>query len=235
MSRFRAALAWLCGGHAVVAGCCWLLLQIPEANAWMLAASLAVAVAAVWVAGVVEMTGVLALGISGPMSAALKTSIRRAGLIVFPLAVFAGAWFPAGAAAEWFARNAGQIDAWIIVKIGWTRTAWIHGGLAWAFAFVRYGIGTSLAVALLGALAADGLRGFASRWVQSGFAWKRLLTISLALLAGIWLPWQLAYWRPASLPPTWVQPAFAASKLFAWYVAGNLAWAVVLRTAPRRP
>ena len=152
-----------------------------------------------------------------------------------PLALFAAVWRLTGEAASWHARGSGQIDAAIIAQTGWTRTARLQESLAWLLAFVRYGVGASLAAALLGALATEGQRGLASRWIPRGLAWKPLVVTSLALLAGIWLPWQAVYWRPASLPPTWLQPAFAALKLLALYVVGNLAWAVVLRTASRRP
>lgn len=235
MTRFRATLAWLCAGHAVLGGLYWLLLRIPESNAWMLAASLLVVFAAAWLAGVVEMTAFLALRERDPMSAALKISARRAWLVVLPLAAFAAFWWLTAAAADWHARHASQIDAWIIASTGSTRTAWLHAGFAWAIAFLRYGVGTALAAALLGALASHGFRGLVSGWIPRGLMWKPLLVTSAALLIGIWLPWHAVYWRPASLPPTWAQPAFAAVKLLLLYVAGNLAWAVVLRTASRQP
>ena len=234
MARVLAVLAWLCAGHAVLGGLYWLLLNIPESNAWMLAASLAAVIAAAWVAGLVEMTAMLALGGDGPPTSAARRAAGRAWLIAFPLVVFAAIWWVTGWAADWHTRYAGQIDAWLIAKTGWTRTAWLHSGLTWFLAFVRYGAGTSLALALLAALAAAGPGGMASRWPARGLAWRRLIVISLALLAGLWLPWQAVYWRPAVLPSTWVQPAFAAARLLVLYVIGNLAWAVALRTAARQ-
>lgn len=234
-TRMLAALAWLCVGHAVLAGLYWLLLQTPESNAWMLGASLALVLAAVWLTGIVEMTALLTVGAGGSLRASAQASIRRAWLVVLPLALFAAIWAVTGAAANWHARGSGQIDAWIIAKTGWTRTARLQESLAWLLAFVRYGVGASLAAALLGALATEGQRGLASRWIPRGLAWKPLVVTSLALFVGIWLPWQAVYWRPASLPATWVQPAFAALKLLALYVVGNLAWAVVLWKASRHP
>jgi hypothetical protein len=234
-ARILTTVVWLCAGHAVLAGLYWLLLQTPESNVWMLGASLAVVLAAAWLTGIVEMTALLTAGSGGSVRSSAGASIRRAWLVVLPLGLFAAVWWLAGTAADAHARHSGQIDAWIIAKTGWTRTARLHEGLAWLLAFVRYGVGTSLAVALTGALATGGPRGLASRWIAGGLAWKPLAVTSLALLAGIWFPWQAVYWRPASLPPTWVQPAFAALKLLALYVVGNLAWAVVLRTASRQP
>jgi hypothetical protein len=234
MTRYRRALAWFCVGHVVLAGLYWLLLQIPESNIWMLAASAVTALAAVWVSGVVELTGVRILAATEPLPAAARIACVRAGLVVLPLAVFAVMWWLSGAAADRHARHSGQLDAWMIANTGWTRTAWLHEGLSWLIAFVRYGVGVSLAATLLSALASAGISGVASRWILKALRWKPLLATTLALLAGIWLPWHVAYWRPDALPPTWVQPAFAGLKLALLFVVGNLAWAIVLRTAARQ-
>jgi hypothetical protein len=235
MIRMRATLAWLCAGHALAGGLYWLLLQVPESNAWMLAASALTVFAVLVLLGVVETTAVLGLTTVEPMGAALKTALRRWWLMIFPLVVFGCIWLITGDVQRWLTRDASQIDAWIIARTGWTRTAGLHTGLAWLVAFVRYGIGASLAVSLLAALASRGLRGLASDWVRTGFGWKRILTVSAAQLIGLWLPWQAVYWRPASLPPTWVQPAFAAVKLTVLFVVANLAWALILRSARRVP
>jgi hypothetical protein len=234
MSRTRAIVAWLSAGHLLVAGLYWLLLQVPESNVWMLASSAAIVVATLLLGGIIESTAILAWTSSEPMSAALKTAVRRGWLVVLPLAVFACVWWMTGTAQDWLARHAGQIDAWIIAAFGWTKTAGLHTAMARVIACARYGIGTSLAVALLAALARQGPRGATSSWPLRGLAWKPLAIVSAVLFVGVWAPWQAAYWRPASLPPTWVQPAFAAVKLFAIYIVGNLAWAVVLRTASRQ-
>jgi hypothetical protein len=34
-------------------------------------------------------------------------------------------------------RHAGQIDAWIIAKLGWTTTVGLHTAIAWVVVFVR--------------------------------------------------------------------------------------------------
>jgi len=234
MTRTGAIVAWLVAGHLLVGGLYWLLLQVPESNAWMLASSLFIVLAALVMTGVVEETAILASASNEPMGMALQTALRRAWLVVLPLAVFGCVWWLTGTAQDWLTRHAGEIDAWIIAKIGWTKTSGLHTSLAWVIAFVRYGIGTSMALALLASVARQGLRGVTSPWSRRGLAWKPLAIIAMVLFVGVWLPWQAVYWRPASLPPTWVQPAFAAVKLGVIYLVGNLAWAVVLRTASRR-
>lgn len=231
--RFRTVLAWLVVGHAVVGGLYWLLLQVPESNAWMLLASALVVLAAVFLFGVIESVAALGLTSDTPMKTAVRLGLRRAWLVIFPVAVAGCIWLVTGSASEWLTGNAGRIDAWLIAKTGWTRTSGLHSALDWVVTFVRYGVGASLGAALLAALVSRGLPGLGSDWWRKGLSWKRLVAVSLALLAGFWLPWQAVYWRPASLPSTWIEPAFAAVKLGVLYAVANVAWALVLRRAAR--
>lgn len=233
MTRYRGTLAWLCIGHAVLAGLYWLLLQIPESNAWMLAASGFVILAAVWLTGVIEMTASLALAADAPLRSAFRTVLCRAWMVVFPLALFAAIWWATGEAAAWHARYSGQIDAEIIARTGWTRTSWLHTAVGWLLAFLRWAAGVSLAAALTVALANEGMAGLRPRWMRHALRWKALLATAAAITLGVWLPWQVAYWRPEALPPTWVQPAFAAVKLAVMFVLAQVAWAAILRTAAR--
>ena len=234
ITRLGAVSGWLFAGHAAVGVLCWGLLQIPESNAWMLAASLLVVLAAVWLGGVVEMTALLALGSDGPMRGALAPALRRAWLIVFPLGLVAAVWWATGEAAAWHARHAGQIDAEIIARTGWTRSGWLHTGAGWVIVLARWVAGLALAAALAAALATGGLTGLRPQWVRRGLRPRTLAVTGAAVAAGVWGPWQAAYWRPASLPPNWTQPAFAAVKLVVLFAVAQLAWAVVLRTAARR-
>jgi hypothetical protein len=224
---------WLAAGHALLGLLYWLLLQIPESNAWMLASSLLVVLAAVWLAGVVEMTALLAFAVDGPMRGAVAPALRRAWLIVLPCALFAAIWWLTGAAAGWHGRYAGQVDAAIIARTGWTGTAWLHEAARWLIAAVRWAIGLSLAAALAAALASQGARGLHPRWVGRGLHWRPLAATAAAVAIGFWLPLQAAYWRPASLPPNWMEPAFAAIKLAVLFAISQLAWTTVLRTAAR--
>ncbi len=206
---------------------------VPESIAWMLMASALLVVSAILLLGFVEMAAALGLSAAMPLKETFRLGARRAWLVVLPLAVFACLWLITGDALARLDRNAGRIDAWFVATTGWTGSASVRTAAAWIVAFVRYGIGASLAVALLWALASRGLPGLGTGWARAALSWKRLLAVGLALLAGVWLPWQAVYWRPASRPPTWVQPAFAAIKLLALYVIANAAWAFILRRASR--
>jgi hypothetical protein len=228
-----AVAGWLFAGHALLGLLYWLLLQIPESNVWMLASSVLVLLAAVWLAGAIEMTALLAFAIDGPMRAALSPAVRRAWLIVLPCALFAAIWWLTGAAASWHGRYAGQLDAAIIARTGWTRTTWLHGAADWLIAAVRWVLGVSLAAAFAAALAIGGLRGLHPRWAVRGLRWGPIAVTATAAAIGIWLPLQAAYWRPAFLPPTCAEPAFATVKLTILFAIVQLAWAAVLRTAAR--
>jgi hypothetical protein len=165
---------------------------------------------------------------------AVLLALRRAPFVVVPLAVFALVWWLTGIAGGWLLDHAGQIDAWLIARTGWTRTAGLHIVLKWIVAFVRYGIGLSLAVSLLAALVAHGARAAGRAvWLRRAFGWRQLIVTTVAIVVGIWLPWQAVFWRPASLPPTWLEPAFAAAKLAALFLLFNAAWAVILWTGAR--
>jgi len=234
ITRVTAVAGWLFVGHAVLGWLYWLLLQIPESNAWMLAFSLLVLVVAVWLAGVVEMAALLAFVVDGPARGALAPALRRAWLIVVPFAVFAAVWWLTGEAADWHGRYRGQIDAEIIARTGWTRTAWLHRAADWLVAVVRWVLGTSLATALATALARQGWRGLHPRWLRRGLRWRPIVVIAAAGVIGLWLPWRAAHWRPVFLPPNWMEPAFAAAKLLVLFAVAQLAWAVVLRAAARQ-
>lgn len=234
ITRLTVVAGWLFAGHAVLGLLYWLLLQIPESNAWMLAASLLVALAGAWLAGVVQMTAIRAFAVDGPMRGALGPALRRGWLIVIPIALFAALWWMTAAASAWHVRYSGQVDAAIIARTGWTRTAWLHGAAEWIITAVRWVIAVSLATALTAALAVDGWRGLHPRWVRRGLRTRPLAITAGAIAVGLWLPLAGAYWRPGFLPATWMEPAFAAAKLLVLFASAQLAWAVVLRAAARQ-
>jgi hypothetical protein len=233
--RLFTLVAWLAAGHILIVGLAMWLLQVPESNAWMLALSLVIVMAVILLTGVVEHTAVLAAPGDVAFSAAVGRAVRGAWLIVYPLVVVGAFWWAGDAVQSWLNRHAGELDASLIATFGWTRSSGLHTALAWTVSFLRWGVGISLAVSLMTALAGAGLRAmFGRAWLGRALSWKQLLVVSAALWLGLWLPWQAVYWRPASLPPTWVQPAFAVLKLSVLFLMANAAWAVIVKTAARR-
>jgi hypothetical protein len=103
-------------------------------------------------------------------------------------------------------------------------------------AFVRLGLGTSIALTLYADLIGAGLRAMVTpAWLGRAFGWRQLAVIAGALVVGVLLPSHLAYWRwqPKGVTATWFEPAFAAVKLSLLFLVANLAWAVVLRAVAR--
>jgi hypothetical protein len=232
--RFLSTVVWLAVGHAALGVVFWVFLQVPESNVLMLAASLLLVMAMIVVLGCVEAFGVARAQSEKELLEAAGLAGRRAPLVVLPLAGFAIIFWLTGVAGNWLTVRTGEIDAWIIATTGWTRTAGLHAALGWLLAFVCFGIGISLAVSLFAALVVDGPQAAGrTAWLRRGFGWRQLVVTALAVLVGIWLPWKAVYWRPTSLPPTWVEPAFAAAKLAVLFLVANVAWTVVLWAAAR--
>jgi hypothetical protein len=225
-----AITGWLVIGHAILGGLYWLLLQIPESNVLMLTASALTAAAILVGVGLVSATG-LAWWSSSGFGAAAGTGVRRTAWGIAAVAVAGLFWFATGLITTWHAGHATEFDAWFLASFGWTDVSWFHVTFGWIQWFVRYVFGVGLALALLAAAVLGGARAVVSiRWAARAFHWQTVLITTFAMLVGFYLPWQFVVpWRPASLPPTWVQPAFAAVKLGVVFIVMNAAWAIVLR------
>jgi hypothetical protein len=235
VSKRRITIAaWLLAGHAILGGLYWLLLQIPESNTLMLTTSVLVVVAGLAWLGYVETVGLSGFCTHDTVRSALASGLRRSVWIVPSLVVFVAVWLLASFAGNWWTAHATEVDAWLILRFGWTDAQPLHTTMAWLLWFVRYGVGLSMAVALLAAAVCRGAAGVLEpRWLAQAFHWKTLLITATAVWFGIWLPWHYIEWRPESLPLTWVQPAFAAAKLFVSVTVMHLAWATVLWWAAR--
>jgi hypothetical protein len=224
-----AIVAWLVAGHVILGGLYWALLQTPESNLFMLATSALLVVAMLLGAGIVEGVGLMGWQHPGGVAGLIGGVSRRVFWVVPALAVFAAIWWATGAYLRYFAGHAGEIDAWFIAQTGWVRTAWFHVSVQWIGYFLRFVVGTSLALSLFAAGLAENWAGIARvGWLARACSWRTLAIVGLALLA-MWAgPWQLAYWRPSGLPSTWVQPTFAGAKLVMLFLVVNALWALVL-------
>ena len=236
MKQAAAILAWLVIGHAVLGALYWALLLVPESNVFMLATSLLLVIGIVWWFGLVEGVGLLAWQTDGGVRTRLAPAARRAWLVVFPLVVFGLVWWMTGLVSGWLDRYWSEIDAWILLETGWTQSAILRSTFEHVIAFVRYGLGASLALTLLAGLLRAGVAGLASpSWLRRAFSWRTLVVIAAALVVGVLLPSHLAYWQwqPKGLSATWFEPAFAVAKLSLIFLIANLAWAAVVRTIAR--
>ena len=226
--------AWLVIGHAVLGGLFWCLLSIPESNLWTLAGSAVVTLLMLAVAAEVEMAAAVVARPDGTWTEALHERGVAGPVFLLALLVVSVLWWLTGRATGWMRVHGGEIDAWLMLRTGWTRTAPLHRAIDWAFIFVRYAVALSLAAGVLTAGARDGVKAaFRGGWLRAGLSPARLATVTASWGLLIALPWWLADWRPRHLPPTWVEPAFVTTKLLAVYLLVNLGWAVILRIASR--
>ena len=243
--RIATGAGWLAGAHALILGLFWLLLRVPESNLLMLAASAVLAATIVVASGCVETVALLALR-GGPFGRQL---LRRGvgGVLPFvaSLAVFALVWFATVRFDGWWASARGEIDAWLVARLGWTDASWLHAAVGWAAAFVRWVLGLSLALALFAALvreepagearAQDGGMsvGLARRWMRAAVSPRALLGLLALIVVFAWLPWQAAYWRPSWVSPSWAEVLFVATKLGALYLLATIGWTLALMLANR--
>jgi hypothetical protein len=229
--RLLSITAWLAFGHALLLGLFWSLLQVPESNTAMLVVSVVVAAAIVAAAGWVEAVA-LGLWVAGT---SWRESLRRARIAPVPAVValtsFGVIWLlTAHLRAAWFGHT-GEIDAWLMQRLGWTRTAGLHSVAGWVIGFIRFVVGGLIALTILAWALAGGMRALArpGRWLGAAPAPRPLVVGGLLFHGLVWLPWRAAFWRPAWLAPNWQEAAFAAVKLGLLYAIANLGWATILR------
>jgi hypothetical protein len=234
LSRASAIVGCLLGGHAVAATLCWSLVNVPESNVAMLALSVAVTGALILVLSWTERTALLAWESTVPFRRAAQRGVAGVTTFVAAALVFGLLWWLTARAEAWHAAHAGEIDAWWIAQTGSAKTGWIGAGATILLWLVRYLVGVSLAVAALSAGTILGGRAILSPgWVGRGLSLRQIGPTGLAMVVFVLLPLQAVHWRPALIPPTWVEAAFVAVRLGTIYLAVNVGWALVLRAGAR--
>jgi hypothetical protein len=230
-----AITSWLLAGHGLAAGATWGLLLIPESNIAMLLLSLLTAIVIVILVGLVETTALLAWtdrstrGLAG-WRARLLDAGRRLPAFLAGLTAFALLWWLTARIDSWWTLHRGEIDAWLLVTFAWTDATPLHAVVGWITWSIRYVLGLSIALSLV-------LRGIRALnrpdWLLDALGPIRLAAIAICLLVLVMLPWQVAEWRPARLPATWVEAMFVVAKLGAIALVAHVGWALVLLTAAR--
>ena len=198
----------------------------------MLVLSAVIAVLLVVGAGVIQANALLQIATDRPWRERLILAAKRSGTLVVAIAVWLGVSWMCGWVDSWHEAHRGEIDAWFIAHLDWTNIAWLHRTIDWLLRFVRYVIGTSLAVALLAAGVMEGAAGVLRlRWIRAAMSPIRLVTIAAIVALFFWLPWRAAWWRPTFLPPNAIEPAFGAAKLTVLAVVMHIGWALILARA----
>lgn len=237
IARLARATAWLFLGHAILFGLYWGLLNVPESNVLMLAASTALALLLVVGLGVVQAVAARLLALTTGVRS-LRASLLASVPAVLVALVLLGIWvYVVFLLDARYSAHRTEIDAWLIAHGDWTRTAPLHRTIEAVIWFLRFVIAASLTTGLFVRWVLVGAESaLHPRRALADLGWKRLAVVTAALLLFVWLPSYAWYWRPASLPPTIAQPAFAAMKLTLLALVAFMGWAIVLWSAlPRRP
>jgi hypothetical protein len=234
IARVCGVTAWLLVGHLLLVGLYWLLLNVPESNALALAASALLGLLLVCGAGIIDTSALILLKPGTTARQALARGVRLLPVFVLALLVWLAVSWTCGWLRGVHDAHSTQIDAWLIAKFDWTKTAALHRTIVDVLSVIRYVIGISLAVSLVAVAAfesgADVLR---LRWIGRAFRPLQLVAIAVAIFGLVWLPWQAAYWLPRQVPDSNLQIAFATVKLAAIAVLAHVGWAIVL-WAPQR-
>ena len=236
--RFALVVGWLAGAYLLPFALFWLLLRVPESNVLMIAASAAVALAIVVLAGCIETVALLALRGAPLGRRLLRRGFRGVLPFVAALLVFAAAWWLTARFDAWWGSVRGEVDAWLIARSNWTSTGWLHATVGWISALARWVIGVSLALALFAGLVRDAPvegpeRPLWRRWLGAAFSPLALAGLAALLVLFAWLPWQAVYWRPSWVAPSWPEVAFVAAKLGVLYLLANVGWTLALVLANR--
>jgi hypothetical protein len=222
-----ASAAVVGGGTALAAALFWTLLNVPESNVAALTISAALVLAIVLVIGVtVGFTTALAMTLS--VGAALRRALAAVPAFVAGLAAFGILWWVTGRADAWWQATRGEIDATFFRYAGTPGTAPVHMLARAIFWLVRWAVGLSIVAAVTAVVALHGTRSFARGLRLSLRPWLLAVTAAAALLCWRVL-WHVAFWRPAALPASSVEIAFAAAKLAILYALAALIAAFVLR------
>jgi hypothetical protein len=234
LARIVIVALWLFVGHVALGGLYWGFLNVPESNVLMLITSALLALLLVAGAGIVETTGVLWLRTDWTWGAALRRSLRALPAFLAALALWLLIRWICHRLLRYHDAHSGELDAWLIATFDWTRTAWLHRTIDYILHFIQFVIGTSLAVTLLSTTAAGPIAGMVRpRWMKRAFSPLQLAIIAVAFYGLIFLPWQAVYWRPASLPATAVEVAFALAKLTILGLVMHIGWTLI-QWAPQR-
>lgn len=224
--------AWMLMGSSGLAALYWLLLNTPETNALALTASAALLLALLIVSAVIVNAAVL-LSRGSTLGEAIRRGTRGVPWFVAMLVPLVAIWWGVTAADTWVSNHAGEINAWFIARFGWADVTRLFQAETWLTRWVGWVVAPLAGLSLLAAWLDHGSAGMTrDRWLRRAWHWRTLVPATLVFAVLIVLPWQITQWRPA-LPPTWVEPAVAALRLFVVAVLWSAGAALLIGLAVR--
>jgi hypothetical protein len=224
--------AWMLAGAATFAALYWAFINTPESTIFMLALSLLL---------VIGMVVVLAATWSGALDGWSRGwtsgTLRRAlgGVPAFvPVALFVlTVWWLIGRGLGWLDAHSGGIGAWFIVTFNWSDVRPLLQAAHYAGDWLRMVVAPFAGLVWLGDVLSRGWRPLVDRaCLRRAFSPMRLLLVTaiVGLLVIAPLYYGL-YWVPGRLPPTWIEPAFAAAKAGAFALAAAIGFSLISRLA----
>lgn len=221
-------------GHLLVGSLSWALLNVPESSVWMLMLSATLLVLILVVIGLTETTALLTLTPDLGLRGAAARAWTAWPFIVPALVVIGAGWWASTSLDASWTRHAGEIDAWLMFRFGWTDTSWLHRAVDILLVLVRWVIGPSMGLALLASGARGGVRAIARwTWIRAALSRRQLGSLGLAWLVLVVLPLKAIYWRPDTWPPIALEPFFVAAKLGLILLATHVGWTVALHETAR--
>jgi hypothetical protein len=215
-------------GAAATGGVFWLLLNVPESNAFALALSAGLVVL------LAILTGYTTSVVVAALNGATVVDATRRGLTGLPgfllgLVVFCVLWFVTTTIDDQWTLHAGEIDALLLRYAGTANSRWLHTSISWLLWLVRWGVGLAV---ICGATTSRVKRQSVGRGFGLASSPLPLGATVAGLLVGYGL-WSLVYWRPKGLPANTTELLFVSVKLSALLLLGALIVVLVLRTFAR--
>ncbi|MEQ1912460.1 MAG: hypothetical protein ABMA15_26800 [Vicinamibacterales bacterium] len=215
-------------GAAATGGVFWLLLNVPESNAFALALSAVLAMLLAILTGYTTSVVVAALDGATVVDAAKRGTWGLPGFLL-GLAVFCALWFVTVAIDDQWTLHSGEIDALLLRYAGTANSRWLHTSISWLLWLVRWGVGLAV---VCGVTTSRVKRQSVGHGFQLASSPLPLGATMAGLLVGYGL-WSLVYWRPNGLPANTMELLFVSVKLSALLLLGVLIAVLVLRTFAR--
>ena len=209
-------------------------LNTPESTILTLAASLLL-VLLMYATTAVTAAGLVLGWARGWTWATLRRSLSGVAAGLLPLALVGAASWLVGLGLAWMEAHAGEIGAWFIATLDWPDVSWLLAGVRYAGDTLRFVIVPFAALVWLAQLVERGARPLVDRatLARAGHP-LRWLAAAVVVAVAIWAPARYGlYWRPAGLPPTWIEPAVAAVKFGVFAVVGATGLALIGALAAR--
>lgn len=221
MRRLAEVTAWILAWGVLTGATYWAFLTTPESTVWALMLSALLAIVSLTLLAI-AINGAIAAWSSGLSRDTLRRAAARIPAIVPAVLIVAMSWWLVGRITGWVSAHSGEISAWFIARLGWSDVSALFIGINWLGWWVRWIFMPMIALSVV----AGGNRRGASP--------LRLVIATLWFLLLVAAPWAyLAPWRPAGIPPTWVEPMFIALKLAVTALLMATGLALITREASR--